>query len=174
MTKSDFANLHVMLVGAAAAPGLTIVRTLLGIVGIVRIVRVEHTGEALTMLGAAPFSAVFCAHSCVVEGVPFAAAVRRLPARKNPAIPVFVLKERAARRDVEKLRDLGATDVLTMPISPRTLTRKLAAAVQAPRTFVDVPGFQGPDRRSRGRKPFGGQDRRARVPGKARIDLILG
>jgi CheY-like chemotaxis protein len=174
MTRPDFVNLQVLLVGAGAAPGLSILRTLLGIVGIVRIVRVEHAGEALTMLETVPFSAVFCAHSCAVEGVPFAAAVRRLPARKNPAIPVFVLKVRAARRDVEKLRDLGVTDVLTMPISPRTLTRKLAAAVQAPRTFVDVPGFLGPDRRSQSRKPFGGQDRRARVPGKARIDHILG
>ena len=102
-----------------------------------------------------------------------ALAVRRAPAVLEPLIPIFVLHDRARRRDVETARDLGATDVLTVPISPRTISTKLRAALKSPRPFVLAAGFFGPDRRARGRTVFAGKERRTRVPRRARVNLTL-
>lgn len=173
MDYSDFATLRVMLVGAKTH-GLAVLRAVLGLTGISRITQVEQPGRALEMLGTDQFAAVFCEQDCLVEGVPFAQAARRKPFLLNPTLAVFVLKEQARRRDVEKARDLGATDVLTMPISPRTMIDKLNAAVHAPRPFIVAPDFCGPDRRAKSRKTFGGTERRARVPRKVRVDFPLG
>ncbi len=59
----------------------------------------------------------------------------------NPLVPIFALQDRARRRDVEQARDAGVTDVITTPISPRTIVTKLKAA---PRPFIVAPDFFGP------------------------------
>ena len=137
---------------------------MLAIGGITKIVHVEDGETALEVLGMEPFQAVFC--DCVVTsaGVPFLAAARRSKSVRNPMIPIFLLKERASRRDVEVARDSGATDVITVPISPKTLHAKLEAAVLAPRSFIVAGEFFGPDRRAKLRPAYGGADRRKLTP----------
>jgi DNA-binding response OmpR family regulator len=104
--------------------------------------------------------------------VPFLAAARRSKSVRNPMIPIFLLKERASRRDVEIARDAGGTDIVTVPISPKTLHAKLEAAVTAPRPFIVAGEFFGPDRRARLRPAFRGADRRKRAPRKAKFDFV--
>ena len=89
----------------------------------------------------------------------------------NPMIPIFVLQERARRRDVEKARDTGVTDVLTIPISPKTLVTKLQVATQSPRPFIVATEFFGPDRRAKSRPAFHGSERRKRVAKKTKVDF---
>ncbi|MEY4708414.1 MAG: hypothetical protein RJB58_2137 [Pseudomonadota bacterium] len=88
-------------------------------------------------------------------------------------IPIFAVQERARRRDVEKARDIGVTDVLTTPISPKTVMTKLQAALTAPRPFIVANEFFGPDRRAKARTPYYGLDRRTRVAKKAKLDFTL-
>jgi CheY-like chemotaxis protein len=172
MGQADFADLRVMLVGSKTHM-LSLVRSVLAIVGINRVCQVEKPDRALEMLRLEHFGAIFCEELTVDGGIAFTVAVRRAPAVLEPLIPIFVLHDRARRRDVETARDLGATDVLTVPISPRTISTKLRAALKSPRPFVLAAGFFGPDRRARGRTVFAGKERRTRVPRRARVNLTL-
>jgi CheY-like chemotaxis protein len=172
MGQAEFKNLRVLLVGSRPHM-LSLLRTVLSVAGITRVVRVEQPDRALELLRQERFAAVFCETLMLRGGTPFAVAVRRMPAVLNPAIPLFVLHERALRRDVEKARDLGATDVLTVPISPCTVSLKLKAALKTPRPFILAPPFFGPDRRVQDRKRPAGPERRGRPIRKARVNLTL-
>jgi two-component system chemotaxis response regulator CheY len=89
----------------------------------------------------------------------------------NPTIPIFLMQSTARRRQVVKARDSGATDVLTTPISPRTLAAKLRIATKHPKPFIVAQEFFGPDHRAKVRPAFIGADRRKRTPKKVRYDL---
>jgi DNA-binding response OmpR family regulator len=101
----------------------------------------------------------------------FPVAARRSNGMLNPMIPIFALREGARRRDVEQARDVGVTDILTTPISPKTIMSKLQAALTAPRPFIVATEFFGPDRRAKARAPYYGADRRTRVAKKAKVDF---
>jgi PleD family two-component response regulator len=172
MGQAEFKNLRVLLVGSRTHM-LSLLRTVLSVAGVTRVVRMEQPDRALDLLRQERFAAVFCDTLALRGGMPFAVAARRAPAVLNPTIPLFVLHERARRRDVERARDLGATDVLTVPISPRTVSLKLKAALKAPRPFILAPPFFGPDRRVQDSKPPAGPERRMRPVRKARANLTL-
>ena len=72
---------------------------------------------------------------------------------------------------MEKARDLGVTDVLTVPISPKTLVTKLQVATHSPRPFIVSNEFFGPDRRAQSRPAYYGADRRKRAAKKAKLDF---
>ncbi len=171
MERGDLSAHRVLLVGAKTHT-LQLVRAVMDIAGIGKIVHVEEGARALELLGLEHFSAVIFEYSLGdIEGVPFAQAARRRDAMLNPMIPVFVLAERARRRDVEAARDLGVTDVLTTPISPRTITSKLRAAAETPRVFIVAREFFGPDRRGKERGTYYGPDRRVRTVRKVKLDM---
>lgn len=65
----------------------------------------------------------------------------------------------------------ASPDVLTTPISPKTIMTKLQGALTAPRPFIVANEFFGPDRRAKARAPFHGSDRRTRVAKKAKVDF---
>jgi PleD family two-component response regulator len=172
MKRADFADLRVLLVGPKTH-SLSLLRSVLAVAGITRVVQVEGTGRALDLLRMEPFGVVFHGEAQKGDETPFTLAVRRAPAMPNPMIPIFLVGERVRRRDVEKARDLGATDVLTLPISTRTVVTKLTAALNAPRAFIVAPDFFGPDRRAKSREGFTGRERRVRAPRKTRVDFTL-
>ncbi len=63
-------------------------------------------------------------------------------------IPIFALREGARHRDVEQARDVGVTDILTTPISPKTIMSKLQATLTALRSFIVATEFFSADRRT--------------------------
>jgi CheY-like chemotaxis protein len=171
MERTDLSAHRILLVGAKTH-SLQLLRSVLAIAGVSKVVHVEEGRRALELLSMEHFSAVFC--SAGVEGVeerPFIVAARRSESMLNPMVPIFVLQERARRRDVEKARDTGVTDVLTMPMSPKTIIAKLQAAAQSPRAFIVATEFFGPDRRAKARPAFFGADRRTRKARKAKVDF---
>jgi two-component system, chemotaxis family, chemotaxis protein CheY len=171
MKHTDFSEHRVLLLGAKTH-ALVLLRSLLGHAGITKIIQVEDPRRALELLSMEHFSAVFCEPSVGrAKEKPFIVAARRSDAMLNPMIPIFVMQECARRRDVEKARDTGVTDVLTTPISPKTLIDKLRAATQTPRPFIVAPEFFGPDRRAKARPVYFGSDRRKRAPKKTKIDF---
>jgi two-component system chemotaxis response regulator CheY len=168
--RSEFSAHRVLVLGSKTY-GVMLLRSVLGIVGVGKVVHVEHPRRALELLTMEHFSAVFCDHAADATGErPFVVAARRSEIMLNPMIPIFVLQEHARRRDVEKARDIGVTDVLTTPISPRTVITKLRAATQTPRPFIAGTEFFGPDRRAGMRPAYYGSDRRKRAPKKTKID----
>lgn len=173
MERTDFSKHRVLLLGAKTH-AFQLLRALLINADIDKIIQVKESRRALELLSKEHFSAVFCDPKVDQAGErPFIVAVRRSDSMLNPMIPIFVLQERARRRDVEKARDTGVTDVLTTPISLRTLIAKLKAAILAPRPFIVAPEFFGPDRRAKARPIYFGSDRRKRAPKKAKVDFTL-
>jgi two-component system chemotaxis response regulator CheY len=173
MQQTDFSKHRVLLVGAKSHP-LLLLRSVMGIVGVGNVIHVETDHRALEVLGIEHFHTVFCDDRLKQTGdKPFVLAARRNESMLNPMIPIFAFRERARRRDVETARDLGATDVLTLPISPMTLAAKLQLATHSPRTFIVGTEYFGPDRRAKARPAYYGAERRKRVSKKAKMDLTL-
>jgi CheY-like chemotaxis protein len=171
MEQSEF-SAHRVLVLGTKSHAMMLLRSILGSTGVGRVVHVEHPHRALELLAIEPFDAVFCDASIEREGErPFIIAARRDEGMRNPMIPIFVLRESARRRDVEMARDAGVTDVLTTPISPRTVITKLRTATQAPRPFIAGTDFFGPDRRGKTRPAYCGTDRRKRAPRKTKVEF---
>ncbi|HEY2836841.1 MAG TPA: hypothetical protein VGI89_09745 [Rhizomicrobium sp.] len=169
MTKLDLAAARVLIVGAKGHAGPTL-RTVLTAAGIARIVMVDDPRRALDTLCSERFAAVFVEGDTELDGMPFAQAARRSPSLLNPMIPIFVVYGGPKRRDVERSRDDGVTDVISRPMSPKTVGDKLRAALSAPRPFIAAPEFFGPDRRAKER-PWRGENRRTLTPKKTRIVL---
>ena len=173
MKTTDTARQPILLVGAKSH-SLLLLRSVLGIAGVAKIVHLPDARSAIGALAFDRFSAVFCDWDVEkVDGMGFAVAARRSHGILNPTIPIFALQERARRRDVVAARDEGVTDVITVPVSARTLMRKLDAAIHAPRPFIVAADFFGPDRRVREVQHFAGKERRVRVARKARADFNL-
>lgn len=169
MERADFAALRILLVSEKNHAAQTL-RAVLTLAGISRITGVEASPRAIELLTMDPYDAVFCAEDCApVRGLSFPLAVRRLPRILDPLMPVFVFQEQARRRAVEAARDTGATDFLTCPVSTRTVMTKLRAALVAPRPFIKAPDYFGPDRRTRQRPAWSGEERRVRIPRKIRV-----
>jgi PleD family two-component response regulator len=171
MTKLDLAAARILIVGARGHAGSTL-RTVLTVAGVNRIVLMDEPARALDMLGTERFTAVFVEGGTMLDDLPFAQAARRSPGLLNPMIPIFVVYAGARRRDVERSRDDGVTDVICRPVSPKTVSNKLRAALAAPRPFIAAPDFFGPDRRAKER-PWRGQDRRTVTPKKTKVVLDL-
>jgi two-component system chemotaxis response regulator CheY len=171
MDRADFSNHRILVLGAKTHT-IGILRSILGICGVTQIIQVEETIRALELLTMEHFTSVFCdANAQEVDGMSFATAARRREGMLNPMIPIFAIQERARRRDVEKARDTGVTDMLTTPISPKTIMTKLKVAEVAPRPFIVAPEFFGPDRRAKSRAPWSGADRRTRQAKKTKVDF---
>jgi len=172
MNRMGFSGCRILVVGARTHPFM-LLRSVLVTNGINKIVHVEDGDHALEFLAMEPFHAVFC--KCQVTtsaGVSLMVAARRDKRVRNPMIPIFLFKERASRRDVEIARDIGVTDVLTMPINPKSLLDKLEAAASSPRPFIVAGEFFGPDRRARLRPAYRGADRRKLAPRKTKVDFV--
>jgi CheY-like chemotaxis protein len=171
MGRTDFSKHRVLVVGPKTHT-VQLLGSVLGIAGVGRIIQVEDGRRALELLAADHFSAVFFDQKVgPVGGMPFVVAARRDPSLINPMIPIFLLQDRASRRDVEAARDSGVTDVLTLPISPKTLLDKLYVATQQPRSFIVATEFFGPDRRAGARPAYYGSDRRTRKTRKTKVDF---
>jgi CheY-like chemotaxis protein len=131
------------------------------------VVQIEDSRKALSLLSAEHFDAVFVEESHL-DGLNFARSARKRASLRNPLIPIFAVYSGPRRRDVEKARDLGVTSVICRPISPKTVSDKLLAALIKPRPFIAAPDFFGPDRRARSRA-WRGSDRRKHTPRKSKI-----
>ncbi len=173
MSQPNLSGARVLIAGAKGYAG-SILRSVLNACGILRVDIVEDPRRALDLLCLEAFDAVFIEDELAVDDVPFAIAARRNPALRNPLIPIFAVYSGARRRDIEKSRDLGINDVIARPISPKTVSEKLWAAMRSPRPFIAGASFFGPDRRSKlraGAPHFAGE-RRILVPKKTKIQPL--
>jgi PleD family two-component response regulator len=166
MRKPDFATLRVQIVGTKGHAGATL-RIVLTAAGVGDVVQIEDTRRALSLLSSEHFDAVFVEETHL-DGLNFARSARKRAALRNPLIPIFAVYNGPRRHDVEKARDLGVTAVICRPISPKTISDKLLAALLKPRPFIAAPDFFGPDRRARARA-WRGSDRRKHTPRKSKI-----
>jgi two-component system chemotaxis response regulator CheY len=172
MADLNLASLRILVAGAKGQAG-PLMRTVLTAAGMSKVMLVDDPRRAMELLCAEPFDAVFVEASAKLDGVSFALAARRNAMLLNPMIPIFAVYGGARRRDVERERDDGVTDVICRPVSPRTIADKLRLALAAPRPFIAAPEFFGPDRRAKERT-WRGPDRRTLTPKKIKVTFDRG
>ena len=78
------------------------------------------------------------------------------PERMTPVIMVTASSE---VDQVIEARDKGINEFLSKPFTVEALYSRLVSAIARPRSFVNVDGYFGPDRRRR-QTDFSGEDRR--------------
>lgn len=167
MAAFNLASTRVLVVGAKGQTG-PLMRTVLTAAGLSKVILIDEPRRALEILCAEQIDAVFVEAAAQLDDVSFALAVRRSSLALNPMIPIFAVYGGARRRDVERERDDGITDVICRPVSPKTISDKLRVALAAPRPFIAAAGFFGPDRRAKER-PWRGEDRRTITPKKIKL-----
>ena len=74
-------------------------------------------------------------------------------------VPVIVVSGYTTEFLMNTARDMGANEVLVKPVSGTSLASRICSVIDSPRSFVDVPGYFGPDRR-RQPMPYPGKERR--------------
>lgn len=171
MAQLDLATARILVVGARGPTG-SMLRTVLTAAGITRITLVDEPRRALDMLCTEAFEAVLVEGTIQLDDTSFALAARRNTMLLSPMIPILAVFGGPRRRDVEMARDQGITDVICRPMSPKTVTDKLRAALCAPRPFIAAPAFFGPDRRAKVR-PLRGEDRRVHAPKKTKVNFDI-
>ena len=170
MDHTEFSGHRVLVLGTKTH-NIQILRSVLTMVGVSKIMQVEDGATAASMLCMEHFNAVFCELDAEAQ-LAFVRMARRRQGVLNPMIPIFLLQSQVRHRHLEKARDSGATDILTIPVSPRTVAGKLRTATKTPRAFIVGQDFFGPDRRARIRPGYIGLDRRKKSPKKTRVDLV--
>lgn len=85
--------------------------------------------------------------------------VRRIPAVRNPFVPIIALSGTTDRDSVAHARDAGANEFMNRPFDLNQLLHRFAQVLLTPRAFIRSANYVGPDRRRR-QVPFDGADRR--------------
>ena len=171
MELENLSDLRVLLV-ARKGSSTQVLRTVFNVAGITKVTSVAEPRRAIELLCIEHFHAVYVEGAMEHDGMPFAQAARRLPALLNPMIAIFAVFPQARKRDGETARDLGVHDVICRPVSAKTVSSKLRAALVAPRSFIAAPNFFGPDRRAprAGAPPL--RDRRQRGTRKVSVAMV--
>jgi two-component system chemotaxis response regulator CheY len=94
------------------------------------------------------------------DGMSLLKRIRRDPDSPNRYAPVIVVTSMTDQEHVLTARDLGMTEFLAKPYSPKLIFLRLQIIAERPRSFIRAGEFFGPDRRRRAMEVE--EDRRAR------------
>ncbi|HVA12157.1 MAG TPA: response regulator [Stellaceae bacterium] len=83
-------------------------------------------------------------------GLDFVRAVRALPERENPFLPIIMLTSHAEEPWVIEARNAGVHEYLIKPATGAAILARLATVINNPRPFVRNEGYFGPARRAAG------------------------
>jgi two-component system, chemotaxis family, chemotaxis protein CheY len=75
-------------------------------------------------------------------------------------VPVLVVTSMATRAIIAAVRDAGANEVVTKPLTVGNVIGRISALLQHTRPFIDAATYKGPDRRRTGNQPYFGALRR--------------
>ncbi|HWA01068.1 MAG TPA: response regulator [Caulobacterales bacterium] len=143
------------------APMRSLLRSVLRAVGVVRIREATDGRDALALLDMKPADVILLDHAMPgMTGLEVARALRASPDHPAHKARIVMITGYGDRTHVSEARDAGVDEFLVKPITTRALLLRLEAALARGRDFVDVEGFQGPDRRRRVAAAPGGRDRR--------------
>ncbi len=148
-TEKPLAKLRILLVeDDKHTADLVSVSALLRGMGVDEIVRASTVEQGKQLLKQAAPDLVLCDYELTASnGLDLVDHVRRHSER--PELPVIMLTSHTEPAKVMQMRDAGATDVITKPVSPRILQDRIAGALADRRPFVRSERYVGPDRRGR-------------------------
>lgn len=85
-----------------------------------------------------------------LSGVKFIERIRHSAGSPNPFIPVIMMMDQAAGKDVFEARDSGVNEILLRPINANDFCARLIALIDNPRAFITASSYKGPCRRISG------------------------
>ncbi|MCK5297168.1 MAG: response regulator [Alphaproteobacteria bacterium] len=110
-----------------------------------------------------------------VDGVDFTKTLRTSSDSPSKYLPIILIASLAYAKDVKKARDAGASEILAVPFSAKSLYSRICSVIEKPRSFISSKKYIGPDRR-RKLGDFTGSNRRKGKKGlnEKDIDKLLG
>jgi len=87
--------------------------------------------------------------------------LRRSPQSPNTRIPIVAVSPRREMPTINAVINAGGHEYVLFPASGDTLLKKIMAAWQTTRPFIEQPDYVGPCRRRREDKTYSGPERRA-------------
>jgi len=145
---SEFKDIKTLIIDRAGH-SKALLRKLLTAFGVSRIMTTHATDEALVMLRRESFSIVFLDEMAgPLKPLGFLRMLRRDLNTSDVTIPVVLVSAGTDAGKITAARDAGMNDVISKPVSVRTIERKLRSLLAAPRPFVTAKAFVGPDRRT--------------------------
>lgn len=98
-----------------------------------------------------------------MNGIEFTRNVRDSEESSNPFVPIIMLSGYTNKDRIIEARDAGVTEYVIKPFSATSLYNRIQEVIDAPRPFIRIEGFFGPDRRRRETK-IDYTDRRKKEP----------
>lgn len=95
-----------------------------------------------------------------IDGLEFTQMVRTAADSPYPFVPIIMMTGHTERSKVIQARDAGVNELVSKPISAKTLLDRIIAVIDRPRPFVKSPNYTGPCRRRFEAPDFTGPFRR--------------
>lgn len=139
----------------------TIVCGVLRGIGIQRIGEANDGAEALKELSLAPYDLLITDYAMpTLDGVELTRLLRVAKDSPSPRIPILMMTAHTERTRIMEARDSGVNEILSKPLSAKTLLDRLIALIDHPRDWVFARGYVGPTRRRRKSSKYDGPLRR--------------
>jgi DNA-binding response OmpR family regulator len=148
MRSIDFSNISVLVAEYNNYMRQTI-RSILRTFNIVDIIEMQNPDDAWDMFCATPPDVVFADWAPGFNGMGLLQKIRRDPKSPNPFVPIIIVTSMSDKKNVLTARDLGMTEFLAKPFSPKQIFLRLRIVAEQPRAFIKTGNFFGPDRRRR-------------------------
>ena len=148
MRSIDFSNISVLVAEYNNYMRQTI-RSILRTFNIGDIIEMQNPDDAWDMFCATPPDVVFADWAPGFNGMGLLQKIRRDPKSPNPFVPIIVVTSMSDKKNVLTARDLGMTEFLAKPFSPKQIFLRLRIVAEQPRAFIKTGNFFGPDRRHR-------------------------
>jgi CheY-like chemotaxis protein len=151
-TKIDFSRARALIVGESRA-GANLLKQVLGGLGTVAVVSAASFNDGLGHATREAFDLFFIAETDSSAGSSFVQTLRLEREAPNSFALIFLLLGQATPSAVARARDCGANAVLTKPLAPDAVLKRLRWVSAAKRDFIDAATYVGPDRRYKSAGP---------------------
>lgn len=148
MRSFDFSSISVLVAEHNSHMRQTI-RSILRTFNIGDIIETRNPEDAWDAFCSTPPDVVFADWAPGFDGMSLLQKIRRDPESPNPFIPIIIVTSMSDKKNVLTARDLGMTEFLAKPFSPKQIFLRLRIVAEQPRAFIKTGNFFGPDRRRR-------------------------
>lgn len=148
MKNYDFSRISVLVAEHNSYMRLTM-RSILRTFNIGQVDETGDLDDAWLLFQTRQPDVVFADWAPNFDGMSLLKRIRRDPESSNPFAPVVVVTSLTEQEHVLTARDLGMTEFLAKPFSPKLIFMRLQIIAERPRSFVRAGEFFGPDRRRR-------------------------
>lgn len=140
-------------------------------VGVRNIFQAEDGGKAFNLICDRQPDVAFLDLEMPHDGIRVLRAVRRSPQSPNFRLPVIVMTAQADKPTIMMVRDAGATEIISKPLTLEKICSRVKAVFARPRPFVVCDAYIGPCRRRASGEGYFGPLRRGTDSPIEEIDI---